>query len=76
MLAERFTTLVGCPPMQYLARWRVQLAARRLSDGPAKVSVVGRDVGYESEAAFSRAFKRISGVSPAAWRALADRDVA
>ncbi len=68
VLAVRFTTLVGCPPMQYLARWRVQLAARQLSDGLVKVSAVGRSVGYDSEAAFSRAFKRISGVSPAEWR--------
>jgi AraC-like DNA-binding protein len=68
VLAARFTALVGCPPMQYLARWRVQMAARLLADGLAKVSAVGREVGYESEAAFSRAFKRISGISPAEWR--------
>jgi AraC-like DNA-binding protein len=68
VLAARFTVLVGHPPMQYLARWRVQLAARLLADGLAKVSAVGRDVGYRSEAAFSRAFKRISGASPAEWR--------
>lgn len=68
VLAARFTALVGCPPMQYLTRWRVQLAARQLSEGTAKVSAVGREVGYESEAAFSRAFKRVSGVSPAEWR--------
>jgi len=70
VLAARFTTLLGCPPMQYLTRWRVQMAARLLADGVAKVSAVGRDVGYESEAAFSRAFKRVSGASPAEWRAL------
>ena len=68
VLAARFTHLVGCPPMQYLTRWRVQLAARLLADGLAKVAVVGREVGYESEAAFSRSFKRIAGVSPAEWR--------
>jgi AraC-like DNA-binding protein len=68
VLADRFTHLVGYPPMQYLARWRVQLAARQLSDGPKKIAAIGRDVGYESEAAFSRTFKRIAGVSPAAWR--------
>lgn len=68
VLAARFTPLIGCPPMQYLTRWRVQLAARQLSDGAAKVSAVGREVGYESEAAFSRAFKRVCGVSPADWR--------
>lgn len=70
VLAARFTTLLGSPPMQYLTRWRVQMAARLLADGHAKVSAVGRDVGYESEAAFSRAFKKISGVSPAEWRIL------
>ncbi|RWP26950.1 AraC family transcriptional regulator [Mesorhizobium sp.] len=68
VLAARFTRLVGCPPMQYLTRWRVQLAARLLTDGLAKVSAVGRDVGYESEAAFSRSFKKLAGVSPAGWR--------
>lgn len=68
VLAARFAHLVGCPPMQYLASWRVQLAARLLADGTAKVSAVGRDVGYESEAAFSRSFKRIAGLSPAEWR--------
>jgi AraC-like DNA-binding protein len=54
--------------MQYLMRWRLQLAARRLADGDAKVSAVAYEVGYESEAAFSRAFKKAVGVSPAAWR--------
>jgi AraC-like DNA-binding protein len=68
VLAARFMRLVGCPPMQYLMRWRVQLAARLLTDGRAKVSVVGRDVGYKSEAAFSRSFKRVAGMSPAEWR--------
>ena len=68
VLAARFTRVIGHPPMQYLARWRVQLAARLLADGPAKVAAVGRDVGYESEAAFSRSFKRIAGLSPAEWR--------
>jgi AraC-like DNA-binding protein len=68
VLAERFVHLVGHPPMQYLTRWRMQLAARALSDGTSKVSAIGREVGYKSEAAFSRTFKRIAGVSPAAWR--------
>lgn len=68
VLAARFTHLAGCPPMQYLMRWRMQLAARLLADGMAKVSAVGRDVGYDSEAAFSRCFKRIAGVSPTEWR--------
>ena len=67
-LADRFGDLVGLPPMQYLARWRIQIAARLLADGDAKVAAVGRQVGYDSEAAFSRAFKKIAGVPPAAWR--------
>ena len=67
-LAERFTELVGEPPMQYLTRWRMQVAARSLADGHRKVYAVARDVGYESEAAFSRAFKRVVGVTPARWR--------
>lgn len=68
VLAARFMRLVGCPPIQYLTRWRVQLAARLLTDGLAKVSAVGHDVGYKSDAAFSRSFKRVAGVSPAEWR--------
>lgn len=70
-LADRFAHFVGQPPMQYLARWRMQLASRMLADGTAKVGVVALDVGYESEAAFSRAFKKIVGASPAAWRSRA-----
>lgn len=67
-LAAHFADLVGLAPMQYLALWRMQIAARLLADGFMKVAVVGREVGYESEAAFSRAFKKIVGVSPATWR--------
>jgi AraC-like DNA-binding protein len=73
VLADRFTHLVGHPPMQYLTRWRMQLAARLLADGTRKVSAVGLEVGYASEAAFSRTFKRIAGMSPAMWR---DRGIA
>ncbi len=68
VLTDRFTHFVGLPPMLYLMRWRMQLAAGRLSDRSAKVSAVARDVGYESEAAFSRAFKKLTGVGPALWR--------
>jgi len=67
VLAERFTEVVGQPPMQYLALWRMQLASRLLRDGGA-VAAVASAVGYESEAAFSRAFKKLVGQAPAAWR--------
>jgi AraC-like DNA-binding protein len=67
-LAERFTRVVGQPPMRYLTRWRMQLAARLLADGPSKLSAVALDVGYDSEASFSRAFKKVVGVAPATWR--------
>jgi AraC-like DNA-binding protein len=66
--ADRFNEFVGQPPMRYLAQWRMQLACRLLSDGAAKVSAVALDVGYQSEAAFSRAFKEIVGTAPATWR--------
>lgn len=68
-LAQQFSSSVGMPPMQYLGHWRMQVAADRLRDRAVKVYSVAREVGYESEAAFSRAFKRIVGVAPATWRA-------
>ncbi len=68
VLAERFASFVGHPPMLYLTHWRMQLAAGRLAAGAAPVSAVASDVGYESEAAFCRAFKKVTGVTPAAWR--------
>ena len=67
-LAERFSHLVGQPPMQYLAEWRMQIAAGLLANGSDNVARVAEAVGYESEAAFSRAFKKVVGVPPAAWR--------
>ncbi len=66
--AERFTTLVGTPPMGYLAAWRMQVAAQRLRECQRSVAQVAAEVGYESEAAFIRAFAREIGVSPARWR--------
>jgi AraC-like DNA-binding protein len=67
-LAERFTELIGEPPMQYLKKWRLALGARALTDGSEPVLHVAQRVGYESEAAFNRAFKREFGVPPATWR--------
>ena len=67
-LADRFTQIVGCPPIQYLTQWRMQLAAKRLADPGAKVAAIAHEVGYESEAAFSRAFKKFVGRSPNQWR--------
>ena len=67
-LVERFTSLVGTPPMQYLAQWRMQLAAGLLANGSASVAEAAASVGYGSEAAFSRAFKKLVGVPPATWR--------
>jgi AraC-like DNA-binding protein len=67
-LAERFNALIGAPPMQYLTRWRISLAAMRLRDSNAPITRVAADVGYESEGAFNRAFKRELGLPPATWR--------
>jgi AraC-like DNA-binding protein len=67
-LSDRFAALLGIPPMQYLANWRMQLAARLLDDGNLSVAEVAEAVGYGSDAGFSRTFKRLAGVSPAAWR--------
>jgi AraC-like DNA-binding protein len=67
-LHERFTELVGQPPMQYLASWRMQVASKRLLSGNDTVASIAQDVGYDSEAAFARAFKRLVGSPPASWR--------
>jgi AraC-like DNA-binding protein len=67
-LAQRFTDLLGQPPMQYLARWRMQIAAQELRVGSKSLAAVAEKIGYESEAAFSRAFRREFGMPPAGWR--------
>lgn len=66
--SARFTRLVGEPPMAYLTGWRMTLAADLLRDTDATVAAVAREVGYENAFAFSTAFKRVHGRSPAAWR--------
>jgi len=67
-LHERFAALTGLAPMQYLANWRMQLAATLLRETTHPVAAVAQEVGYESEAAFARAFKRLVGQPPASWR--------
>lgn len=67
-LAQRFTELIGQPPMQYLTRWRLTVAAQRLRTDSASLATVAEQVGYDSEAAFNRAFKREFGMPPATWR--------
>jgi AraC-like DNA-binding protein len=68
VLAERFTHFVGVAPMQYLAQWRMQLAATSLSTTTMSLAQIAEQVGYGSEAALSRAYKRAVGVAPAEWR--------
>ncbi len=67
-LADRFIRLIGMPPMHYLASWRIQVAMQRLRSSNASLAQVAETVGYESEAAFSRAFKKAVGTAPATWR--------
>ena len=67
-LHERFAGLIGQAPMQYLAHWRIQVGATLLRDTAFTVAAVAQQVGYESEAAFARAFKRLVGQPPAMWR--------
>jgi transcriptional regulator GlxA family with amidase domain len=68
LFAERFAGLCGEPPMHYLARWRVLLAAGPLRDGRDTVARIAASVGYVSVAAFVRTFTRLMGMSPAAYR--------
>jgi AraC-like DNA-binding protein len=74
-LAERFTRLIGVAPMHYLASWRMQVAAQELGSRNTSLIQVANKVGYESEAAFSRAFKRAFGTAPATWRRSRSRGV-
>ena len=68
MLAERFQHLVGSSPIQYLTQWRMLLAANLLSRSNATLISIAQDVGYQTDTAFSRAFRREYGAPPAAWR--------
>ena len=67
-LHERFVQFVGQPPMQYLTSWRMQMASGLLTGTSVNIASIALEVGYESEAAFSRAFRRATGRPPAAWR--------
>jgi AraC-like DNA-binding protein len=67
VFAERFTRFTGEAPMHYVGRWRMQLAARLLATG-ASIGAAAQEVGYNSEAAFQRAFKKYVGVPPGEWR--------
>jgi AraC-like DNA-binding protein len=66
--ADRFTAVVGVPPKRYLISWRLQVAKEKLREGRQPIARVAYEVGYESEAAFTRAFKREFGMPPATWR--------
>ena len=66
--AERFVQYVGDSPMHYLARWRLQVAAGLLKRPGMNIARAAAEVGYESEAAFNRAFKKEVGVPPGVWR--------
>jgi AraC-like DNA-binding protein/mannose-6-phosphate isomerase-like protein (cupin superfamily) len=68
VLAERFNALLGRPPIDYVTGWRIQLAADTLRNGRDSIAAIAANAGYESEAAFARAFKRVTGVSPGRWR--------
>ena len=67
-LADRFIRLIGVPPMHYVASWRMEVAAQKLRNTNASLAQVAEIVGYDSEAAFSRAFKKAFGTAPATWR--------
>jgi AraC-like DNA-binding protein len=70
-LTRRFAALTGQSPMAYLTAWRMSLAARRLRDGDATVRQIAKEIGYDSEFAFARAFKRATGSAPGQYRKLA-----
>lgn len=68
VLGERFRALLGRPPIDYITAWRIQLAAERLRLGGESIAQIAIAAGYESESSFSRAFRRLTGISPGRWR--------
>jgi len=68
VLSDRFACFVEMPPMHYLAKWRMQVAAGLLASGNQNIAAIAAETGYGSEAAFSRAFKKIVGMPPSEWR--------
>lgn len=70
VLAERFNAMLGQAPMEYVTGWRMQIAAERLRASTASLAAIAADIGYESEAAFNRAFKRVTGTTPGRFRDL------
>ncbi len=68
VLAERFNAILGQAPIEYVTSWRMQLAAERMRNSNDSLAAIAANVGYESEAAFNRAFKRVTGVTPGRWR--------
>ena len=68
VLAERFQQLVGISPMLYLTQWRMLLAANLLRSSNSSLLRIAEEVGYQTDTAFSRAFRREFGAPPAAWR--------
>jgi AraC-like DNA-binding protein len=66
--AEHFMEFVGTPPMQYVTNWRMQIAANQLMSTTDSVVAIANRIGYQSEAAFSRAFKKLLGAPPSQWR--------
>jgi AraC family transcriptional regulator, alkane utilization regulator len=68
VLAERFQEVMGRAPIDYVTNWRMQIAAERIRSGRESLASIAAEVGYESEAAFARAFKRVTGTTPGQWR--------
>jgi AraC-like DNA-binding protein len=68
VLAERFQSVMGKAPIEYVTAWRMQLAADAIRNSDDSLATIAADVGYDSEAAFNRAFKRVTGITPGRWR--------